>query len=162
MLLDLNHFSCILLIKYISLKSTTVLVVPKCFNAHNCLGTGTKLLKLTHVCLAPFLLASLYFVIHRLNKNGAFCGQMEWLNNGSCIDKHNVGRQVCKHTTTKFYSDSFSTKKHSLDYYHYIIWLHYRLPLLYINAPWVCHWKTYLFKHLGWLGHTIQLQILIQ
>ena len=34
-----------------------------------------------------------------------------------CIGKHNVGRQVCQHfgpigfTTTKFYSDSFSTKK---------------------------------------------------
>ena len=58
-----------------------------------------------------------------------------------CIGKHNVGRQVCQHfgpigfTTTKFYSVSFSTKKHSLDYYHCIIWLYYCLPLLYINAP---------------------------
>ena len=58
-----------------------------------------------------------------------------------CIGKHNVGRQVCQHfgpisfTKTKFYSDSFSTKKHSLDYYHCIIWLYYCLALLYIIAP---------------------------
>ena len=59
-----------------------------------------------------------------------------------CIGKHDVGRGVCRHfgligfTATKFYSDSFSTKKHSLDYYHCIIWLYYCLPLLYIIAPW--------------------------
>ena len=58
-----------------------------------------------------------------------------------CIVKHNVGRGFCQHfgpiglIATKFYSDSFSTKKHSLDYYHCIIWLYYCLPLLYINAP---------------------------
>ena len=45
-----------------------------------------------------------------------------------CIVKHNVGRGFCQHfgpiglITTKFYSDSFSTKKHSLDYYHCMIW----------------------------------------
>ena len=37
--------------------------------------------------------------------------------------------------TTEFYSDSFSTKKHSLDYYHCMIWLYYCLSLLYIIAP---------------------------
>ena len=58
-----------------------------------------------------------------------------------CIGKHDIGRGVCQHfgligfIATKFYSDSFSTKKHSLDYYHCIIWLYYCLPLLYIIAP---------------------------
>ena len=58
-----------------------------------------------------------------------------------CMVKHNFGMGFCQHfgliglIATKFYSDSFSTKKHSLDYYHCIIWLYYCLPLLYINAP---------------------------
>ena len=58
-----------------------------------------------------------------------------------CIVKHNVGRGFCQHfgqiglIATKSYSDSFTTKKHSLDYYHCIIWLYYCLPLLYIIAP---------------------------
>ena len=60
--------------------------------------------------------------------------------NHVCIGKHDVGRRVCQHfgpigfTTTKFYSGSFSTKKHSLDYYHCIIWLYYTLALVYIIA----------------------------
>ena len=71
-----------------------------------------------------------------------------------CIGKHNVGRQVCQHfgligfTTTKFYSDIFSTKKHSLDYYHCIIWLYYCLALLYINAP-CTHPMVYLINLKG-------------
>ena len=62
-------------------------------------------------------------------------------SNHVCVGKYDVGRQVCEHfwpigfTANKFYSDSFSTKKHSLDYCHCIIWLYYCLSLLYIIAP---------------------------